>query len=58
MLICEVPKLFMVYSHLDPYSIAPFPVQALENTVNEENLADLKYQFNTVDVAKVDQLVY
>ena len=42
----------MVYSHLVSYSIASLPVQALASTVNEENLPDLKYQFDTIDVDK------
>ncbi|KAE8800749.1 transcription initiation factor IIA subunit 2 [Hordeum vulgare] len=33
-------------------SIASLPVQALTSTINEENLPDLKYQFDTIDVDK------
>ncbi|KAE8779768.1 hypothetical protein D1007_47198 [Hordeum vulgare] len=33
-------------------SIASLPVQALTSTINEDNLPDLKYQFDTIDVDK------
>jgi hypothetical protein len=34
------------------YIIAHLPVQALASTVNEEELADLKDQFDAIDVDK------
>ncbi|KAE8790339.1 heat shock 70 kDa protein 16 [Hordeum vulgare] len=40
------------YSYLVSCSIASLAVQALTSTINEENLPDLKYQFDTNDVDK------
>jgi calcium-dependent protein kinase len=50
--IVAVPEFFFMVLPFCAYIIAHLPVQALASTVNEEELADLKDQFDAIDVDK------
>jgi calcium-dependent protein kinase len=48
-----ITKLILSFPHFFfPYSIALWHIQALASTLNEEELADLKDQFDAIDIDK------